>query len=347
MKNKRDIQYDLLRIIACIAVIVIHVNSKYLFNGVSSQFYVLNFYTSFVRSAVLLFIMISGMYLLDPERELTLKKLYSKYILRIVLSLIIFNSIYISYYYFFVNNNTDIIQLIKLCFIRTVRGDPSGIQFWYLYLALFLYIITPILRIFTKNANKEDFKYFLIIGFIFTIMQPTITSYSIFKQLNYHNYYAYGMGVIYSFSYVYYYMLGYYIKKYVNISKKNSIALYIGGLMLTYSLALIISVLKGRVDVVKPYYYFSLNVFMMAIGIFMLFKNIKIKEKYNDVISKISKLTFGVYLIHNLLIAIFLKYFEYFNPIIGTPVITILVFLASLLISALLYKIPFLKKYIL
>ena len=322
MKNKRDIQYDLLRIIACIAVIVIHVNSKYLFNGVSSQFYVLNFYTSFVRSAVLLFIMISGMYLLDPERELTLKKLYSKYILRIVLSLIIFNSIYISYYY-------------------------SGIQFWYLYLALFLYIITPILRIFTKNANKEDFKYFLIIGFIFTIMQPTITSYSIFKQLNYHNYYAYGMGVIYSFSYVYYYMLGYYIKKYVNISKKNSIALYIGGLMLTYSLALIISVLKGRVDVVKPYYYFSLNVFMMAIGIFMLFKNIKIKEKYNDVISKISKLTFGVYLIHNLLIAIFLKYFEYFNPIIGTPVITILVFLASLLISALLYKIPFLKKYIL
>ena len=307
----------------------------------------LNFYTSFVRATVLTFIMISGMYLLDSKNELTLNKLYFKYIFRVVLALVLFNSIYISYYYFFVNNGRNIIELIKLCLIRTVRADPSGIQFWYLYLALLLYIITPVLRIFTKNASKEDFKYFLIVGFIVTILMPTITSYSVFKQIDYKNYFAYENGVIYSFGYIYYYVLGYYIKKYINLSKKHSIALYTVGVILTYSLATIISVSKGRVDVLRAYNNFSINIFMMAVGIFTLFKNIKIKEKYNDIILKLSKLTFGIYLIHYLLIVIFLKYFEYFNPIVGTPVITIFIFLFSLAISALLYKIPIFKKYIL
>ena len=350
MKKKRDVNFDLLRIIACIAVVIIHVNSKYLLNSsINTEFYILEFYTSFVRSAVLLFIMISGAYLLDPKKELTLKKLYSKYVPRIIISLVLFNSLYIAYYYFFVNNSTNILGYIKLCLLRTIRGDVSGIQFWYLYIALFLYIITPALRIFTKNATKEEYRYILIIGFIFTIFYPTLVKYSIFKQIDFHNYYAYQMGAVYSFGYTFYYILGYYIKKYVNISKKYSLFIFAVGLVLTFTLVAIICTLENRVDITRQYSYFTTNIFLMAIGAFMFFNNVKINSKYNSIIEKVANLTFGVYLIHTLLIAILVNgnVFGSINPLLGTPIITIGVFLVSLLISFLLNKIPILKKYVL
>lgn len=79
MKTNRKLNYDLLRVIAMIGVVVTHVNSHFLYiaDVNSINFYFLTSYTSVVRFSALIFIMVSGVFLLDPKKELNIK-LYLK-----------------------------------------------------------------------------------------------------------------------------------------------------------------------------------------------------------------------------------------------------------------------------
>ena len=59
--EKRCIYFDILRIVACFAVIIIHVCSWYLYSDINSpNWQVFNFYNSIVKWSVPIFVMISG-----------------------------------------------------------------------------------------------------------------------------------------------------------------------------------------------------------------------------------------------------------------------------------------------
>ena len=75
--KKRILNYDLLRIVAMIGVVLIHVNGFYLYSVDvnSNRFIVLNAFTSLVRFSAPAFIMISGAFFLNPKKELTTKKI--------------------------------------------------------------------------------------------------------------------------------------------------------------------------------------------------------------------------------------------------------------------------------
>ena len=179
MKSKRRIlNYDLLRIVAMIGVVLIHVNGFYLYSVDvdSNRFIVLNAFTSLVRFSAPAFIMISGAFFLNPKKELTTKKIYHKYISRALIALLVTNLIYILYFYFIVNGYRGF-GWIKLFLVRTINGDPSAEQLWYLYAAIWLYMLTPILRKITANSSKKEIEYFLLIGFIFTVFFPTLTTF--------------------------------------------------------------------------------------------------------------------------------------------------------------------------
>ena len=90
--NTRIIYADLLRIIATFAVIILHVSAAKL-NELQITDYnwqISNIYDSLVRWSVPVFVMLSGMFFLDPNKEIDFNKLFSKYILRIFLAIIIF-----------------------------------------------------------------------------------------------------------------------------------------------------------------------------------------------------------------------------------------------------------------
>lgn len=101
------------------------------------------------------------------------------------------------------------------------------------------------------------------------------------------------------------------------------------------------------------YNNFYINITGMAIAIFTLVKygENKIVSKLKDIsiINNLSKYTFGIYLSHFLPISI-LKYFGItsisFNPLFSIPIISILVFITSLIITYIISKVPILNKYI-
>ena len=99
--------------------------------------------------------------------------------------------------------------------------------------------------------------------------------------------------------------------------------------------------------------YFTMNVMFEAVSLFVFSKyelsRIRIGEKSKKAIIKLSTWSFGAYLLH----AFFIEKLALagitslsYNPILAVPAITVIVFVASTLVSAIISKIPVLKKYI-
>jgi surface polysaccharide O-acyltransferase-like enzyme len=88
-------------------------------------------------------------------------------------------------------------------------------------------------------------------------------------------------------------------------------------------------------------------------GVFLFFKETFGKIKFSDrkikIISKISQDTFGVYLIHVLVLQVFDTIglnTLIINPIISIPIISIIVMILSEIGTLIINKIPILNKYI-
>ena len=96
VSKNRIIYLDILRILATFAVIIIHVCSQN-WNKVAPSSYewnVFNFFSGISRWAVPIFVMISGTLFLDNRRNINIKKLYTKNILRIITAFIFWSLFY-------------------------------------------------------------------------------------------------------------------------------------------------------------------------------------------------------------------------------------------------------------
>ena len=351
MKQNRNLSYDLLRIIAMVGVILIHANSYFLYSGDpnTANFAIHNIYTSIFRFAPLAFMMISGAFLLEPSKELDTRKIYAKYIFRTFLALAIFNTIYLIYNYYYLDGLTGI-GWMKMAVTSLVSGGVAGIQFWYLYAAIWLYMITPLLRIITKNATKKDIEYLLAIGFVFTVFLPTITSYWKFEILAFDEWTS-QMHVSFSIGYMLYYLMGYYINHYWSdkFKKYNKYIYMIGfvSLVFTIFIGIFLSRRHGEVFLARGFENFSINIFFFTISLFLFFKNLKLNkigEKSKKIIKYLSSRSFGIYLIHFILIKILVPILPNINSLLLVPLFTLVITMISLVITELLGLIPFFRK---
>lgn len=99
MPDHKTIHYlNVLRLFACLLVVLSHVIGTalqtYSAGLMEVQIYILKGIHNCIRWHVPIFVMISGALFLDPEKSITVKKMYTKYIFRIVLGIIIWGIIY-------------------------------------------------------------------------------------------------------------------------------------------------------------------------------------------------------------------------------------------------------------
>ena len=330
---KKKIEYiDFLRVLATIAVILLHVSAHNYYNAEakSLSWHVFNFCDGISRWAVPVFVMISGALFLD--REKSLKRIFTKNITRLAAAFLFWSFVY------------ALVNLIESKASEHFLAEllKGHYHMWFLFMIAGLYIIVPFLQ--KIAASSFLLKYFLVLSLMFTFIFPfaiKIISYlspgagdainTCFGNTKHH----------FTIGYIFYFMLGYYLSK-APISKKTEIIIYILGTC-------------GFFCAVKfsNFYDFSISVLFESIGVFVFAKNHISFAKYErlkKIISKLSKYSFGIYLMH----ALFIEQIEFlfgintlsFNPLISVPIITAAVFIISLVLSAFLNSIPVLKKYI-
>lgn len=338
--NKRNYNLDLLRILACFMVIVIHV-AAYLWYDVpynSFEFKVYNFYDSIVRSAVPLFIMISGVFFLKESKKKNLKSIYKKNIFKLVIIFLIWSLIYFLYNIVVRNNSYDLKS-----FVEVFISGPF--HFWYIPTIIGLYVISPILSKITKCADRKTFKYLFII-FMFSCICKTISSLSFLPYIKYINMILSKLPIDIICQFYSYFLLGYFLYNF-DISDKQEKRFYILGIISVFCCMILTYITSkyNNVNTISFYNEFSIFTFFEAVALFLFFKNKSfISEKiYSDRITKIANCTLGIYLIH---IIVMYTLFDFniiritdFNPILSIPMISCLIFLICLVIVYLIKKI--------
>lgn len=196
------------------------------------------------------------------------------------------------------------------------------------------------------NFRQKNYRIFFNYINIFSFIFPTLLKVPIFSGIS-----EVFKNIDLNFGYITYFVMGYYLST-KEISKKIRKIIYalsFVGFAVTIFGSAIIACRIG-----KPYGLydaFNINVLLQTIGVFVFVKNLKIDitPKLSNTINLLAKYSFGIYLVHDFII-IMLKQNGIttlsFNAILSVPVIGMIVFVISLIISAIINHIPILKKYI-
>jgi len=352
MADKRLVHYDLVRVIAIFAVIVVHLSgSLYRVTAPITSFnwQVSNAYSTSGKFSICIFMMVSGMLFLNPKKSITIKALFRKNILRIVSAFIFWSAVYALFGLWIkvqMNGYSD--GYIHSFFIDLVTGNY---HMWFCYMIIGIYIIVPFLRVISSDENLM--KYFLLLSIIFVSTIPVLQQLPdavsapitiVVSQLRL-NFVLGWVGI---------FILGYYLS-YCNITKKAEITSYILGilsLILTIILNSLLSI-RNNQNYEGLYELTNINILLTAVAVFIFFRlhvsKVDFSERSKKLILLLSECSFGVYFIHVFLIIIFQQYAlaqKLYNAVIAVPVLSAGVFILSTVIIYFFRKIPFARDYL-
>ena len=281
---------DILRIFAFVFIVILHTLNRQYGLAVWMSGYAV------ISIGVNLFIMISGYLLLD--RTETVKEFFRKRFFSILPLFIIFNIIYIYFY------NHSFITIKKI----------SAPHFWYIYMILGLYLLTPWLRKILQYAEKETF-YVVVLWFLCNVFNPYMQFFRL-PKIPFSHFPITG--------FIGYYMLGYYLKKYRYKLEKIPFICVIG----VYITGFFISVISTKYVLVTTgnrisdfFDKNSLGTFFMSISFFVFWIKFNFKNR-NKVIRMISDSTYFAYLIHIIILHYVIKISD---EMIFKSVVTIIV----------------------
>ncbi len=338
--KKRIYYFDLLKVLGALAVVLIHVISEvyYTTDITSTNFKIMVILESLIRYAIPIYYMISGAIFLNEDFVIDNKKLYKKYILNLFLIYLFWNTSY-TFLNELINNNIPFsINLILTSIKSTILGH-AVFQFDFLLTILAFYVSLPILRLITKKKNKKEIEYLLLILFIFNSLIPLINVY---------------LGIVIKYfifftSVVIFFILGYYLNTF-EINKRITKYIYIASIISV--ILTIILTIKDTIKIGYPselfFYYYSWNILIPSIGIFLYFKN-KFKNTKKKVKKLLTSTYFGIYLIHGFSLGV-AKVIGMYNInipfILKILLITIFTYFLSFIASFIISKIPYVKKLI-
>lgn len=352
--TNRIIFADILRISATFLIIVFHLctDKWYTISVNSWEWSIVNFFVSQLRFCVPLFFMLSGMTFLNPDKPITFKKLYYKNILHLFLALIFWSIFYktIALSISVLQNTKEVDLPILLNSYSGFIFEPSWLHFWFLYTLISIYILVPILRVFTANTSYQLFSYLLILYFfsngIFPFLDATLNKHILL------------FNIPDLFGYTGYFFAGYFFYKY-NLKRSHRIVLYsctILSILYSYSYTEVTAINQGIPSI--PYFFdnnsitnitITCAIFVYAKNWFSNRRNIVDNLRNYKFLTQTSSNCFGIYLSHmiffNALALVGIDILS-FNILLSIPILSIVIFIFSFILTEIVRKIPVMGRWI-
>ncbi len=340
MKSQRKVFLDLIRIFAILGVIYNHSKAWELYQvpgDIHQTFgYVL---TCLARIAVPLFFMVSGVTLLGKEESI--KSLYQKRVLRMVLCTVLFSLAY--YLWALVRKEIEPISPIQ--FAKGIMVEPYIIPFWFLYAYIGFLVILPVLRLIAKNLTAEIWHYlfaFVIIEYLIRSVLCIASGLQISPYLTMTG--VVTMPTLYS-------LLGYGLYTFEKDKMTKVGAILFAVLVFVYLVADIISYQYSTRRILSSAGDF--RCVMLSIAIFGLFYCIGgqiTSEKAVKVLTFVGNRVFGVYLLDSFVscngkLAVIKTVSEpVLGPVIPWLIIIVVNFVIKLALTSVLKLVPGIKK---
>lgn len=355
---QRIVFLDYLRAFACLTVIIVH-SAEFFYIGSDSPLTIApgdNLWVSLLdspfRAAVPLFIMASS-YLLVPlpyDTPTFFRRRFKRVVIPFVIWLILYAVV--PQYGNAWDGEAACNNLLGICF----NFPPAAGHLWFVYMLLGVYLLMPIISPWIKSLSKRGEETFLAVW--------TLTTLVPYLRLLTNDGYLYGEALWNEFSlfwyvsgYIGYVVLAHYIRTYIDWSWRKTLAvsipLFLAGYALTagwfYGYAASIApsdngailgntLQLGEIEI--GWRFCTINVAMMSFAIFIVFRKITCGTgTFYRVISDISRVSYGMYLMHIFILTAVFKLASGYFPstpacILGVGIITyVITYLAAKLLS--------------
>jgi surface polysaccharide O-acyltransferase-like enzyme len=338
---------DAIRAVSIIAIVFLHVSSPVVQDFTAyrlSWWWIANVVYSCARPSIALFVMVSGLLLLPPEKEESMIRFFRKRLLRIAVPFLAWGTVYFYWKTHGVISLSSIMELVKEFII-----GPVYYHLWFIYTIAGIYLAVPVFRVYVKHASRSNQAYLLILWFTGTALYPLIRHFTGF---------AIGIPVMVAGGFLGTFLLGNFLRDYP-AGKKAAVPLSLAMLALlaftafaTYYLSLRNSAQYDGTfeDFLSP------NVIAAAVCLFLLMRDIsfegfkkRLPVVYN-LITMISSASFSIYLMHILVLEILKGHLPWFSleactfhPLIGIPLTAVITLAFCLTVVLLMRKIPLMK----
>ncbi|MBO5998341.1 MAG: acyltransferase family protein [Lachnospiraceae bacterium] len=336
----RIVYLDILRIAACAAVILFHVSSQFwsVTDRSDPAFAAMRFYDGISLWGVPVFVMISGALLLGRDEPDLFAKTWKKRIPHVLILYAVWGILYGLF-----SGESSFRELVKAALF-------GYYHLWYLLMIAGIYCILPLLVPIAKN--RKLLRYFILLSFAAAAVRMLlkVPAFSRFGEIwaNVHLYFVLGYSVFFLMGYMF------------HTSETDDASRGRGKRLLLYAAA-VLSFIYGIISM--DYEYLSLHYMAEAAAVFVFVRTLAGMRSRkapktgrapetagSSLTEKLSGLTLGIYLIHPMVLQSLDRLFGLntlsFFTWLSIPVIAAAVFCISALISALLGRIPVLRRLI-
>jgi len=350
-KGRLAIPDDLIRTLAIFLVVLLHASlmTLQLYPSSSPNWWAASVYKSIALPCVPLFIMLSGALLLQPVKvNEPIRVFLKKRLSRIGLAFAFWTAIYTIWSFYVSKTPVTLANVGQSISFDLFSG--AYYQFWFIYLIVGLYLITPILRVVITYGGDKMIRYLIIVWFVGVAVVPLLELASGFI-LN--------VDVFVIGGWIGYFVLGLYLLK-VKLRSAVLYSLLVLGFVWTIFGVWLMNF--PMVDVQRQNFFvdsLTANVIIGSVALFMIL--LKFRPDWpgsNQTIGKrlvqaISKNTLPIFLFHIIILESFERGFFGFtlspltlNPIFEIPLITVLTFFITLGLVLIMRKVPILNKLI-
>ena len=335
---QRRISYSLLRIAACLAIVLLHTveSARLLYLGdadVGLQF-ASKSVVACLMWAVPVFLMVTGALLLDGSKKTSIAKVWKKYIPRGAGALLLFCYGFRVFDYFMDHEQGGFLRGVLWGGLRNALTEGSWAHLWYLYVLLGLYMLMPFFQKVAQHSTDSQLRYLLGILFLFLSLLP------ILEQFGYSCPISIQVDTIYPF----YLFLGYAIHN--RILRLNRLS---SALLLVLPIAVILPAVKYGWEIG----YSAFPVVLQSAGVFGLLDTVQNPASEGGwgirLLNSFDRCSFGIYLIHMMGLRLVLRYagwnpYQTAVPVLSFAGLWLATALASWVCIWAVRKVPGLKK---
>lgn len=308
MKSKgRILYFDVLNIVACLAVIFLHHNGlvhKYS-PGISEAWGQALAVEVIAFFAVPIFLMISGATLMEYRKRYDTRTFFQKRLTRVLVPFIIWSAITLAYAIW--RGTYPLEDLSFVAVWNILMSSEMMSVYWFFPVIISIYLAMPVLSLLTQRASRKWLWYMVGVGLLTYSVLPPIC-----KLLGLEFNYSYSLPITGGF--IIFPILGYLLAtekikiKWVIVVCVSSVLVLIFRYVITY----ILTVNEGSTSYILSDYLYFTGV-IPAVALFMLFQRIPweryIKGRTISVLATVSSCSLGIYLIHILVMEAEMKVF--------------------------------------
>ncbi|MBB3058949.1 acyltransferase [Mucilaginibacter gotjawali] len=343
----RNYGLDILRVIACYMVIQIHTGEFYYIGDRGNVLNTLDanwvcWYNSLCRICVPLFVMISGFFLFPvKDASVFFKKRFSRVAIPFILWCVLY-----AFYFYFRGDATLNATVTNIVHIPVNYGVEIG-HLWFVYMLLGIYLFAPVLSPWIQTASRKSMEFYLLLWCIafcipyIHLIFPAIWGEAFWNHTPMLYYFSGFMGYV---------VLANYIKRFhMEPARWNyvaGIALLVVGYGITavgFSMRLPTEKFVNTLEL--TWSFETINIAMMTAGVFLMVKNIQIKNTGSAIlklVADISAKSYGIYLAHIMVLNVVHAFWDgrLASAAVKLPVIAACTFAITFIVIKILSFIP-------